>query len=203
VVPEHYHSMCCGQPFESQGYQTAAAHVRNTILQEIARTGRVAITHVLTDTGTCAAALNSVVDATDIVVLTPVQWLLTFVLPNISIQQLPWDVLVYEGCSQSKLHETAHLANVLHGLVRGVHFSSTEYCCGMAGIHGIRYPEVPRRALESVFADTRWDAIQAIITTNTLCSYAIAKNGPVPSYTLLELAAMAAGLCSIPHPRNT
>lgn len=203
VVPEHYHSMCCGQPFESQGYQTAAAHVRNTVLQEIARTGRGAITHVLTDTGTCAAALNSVVDATDIVVLTPVQWLLMFVLPNISIQQLPWDVLVYEGCSQSKLHETEPLANVLHGLVRGVHFSSTEYCCGMAGIHGIRYPEVPKRALESVFADTHWDAIQAIITTNTLCSYAIAKNGPVPSYTLLELAAMAAGLCSIPHPRNT
>jgi D-lactate dehydrogenase len=120
------------------------------------------------------------------------------VLPRVRLEPLIISVAVHPGCGDARVGESGVFFEVARTLAPGAEIPATSHCCGMAGMHGVRYPEVPRTALAPMRDELRNAGKRVVVTGNELCARAIERGTEVPAITLLQLAGIATGLLQAP-----
>ncbi len=193
ILPDTSTTMCCGQPFDSKGLYEASQITRNHTVEGLRRSGIGAHTAVLVDTSTCAVAYRADLEQHHWKVLSPVEWLFTHVLPFVNLKPLNTNIMLHIGCSQLKLSETEMYRTIVESIAGEGSVLVETGCCGMAGIHGVRYPSIPSTALRELHKRTTMEQCSHIVTTNTFCAAGIERfSGGIPTLTIFEMLVQAA-----------
>lgn len=190
-IPEHAQQLCCGQPFESQGFTQAHDVMVDNITARLKPMQQRTDSILVTDTNTCASALTHHLSKDGWIVCSAESWIHQFVLPRLTINKLPVTVAVHPGCGSAKLAEQETVLSVIQNLADHAFIPPISSCCGMGGGHGLKHPEVPTSAIQPMMQSIGNEAIDVLVTGNSFCAYAIEKYGGVRTMTVTEFVAMA------------
>ncbi len=169
---------CCGLVFDSRGLPDAARWIREFSLQQLERhfpyqngafrSDEGKAVEMLIDHSACAA-----------------HWQKR--MPKYPIQDAQWYLLQHGTPSGTLEHVAVHLAC---GIVQSPHFPEIyqqlqryvpaaiiTQCCGMAGDRGIRFPELPRAAIQQLELPK---TIRWLYTTSASCALALQQHCSVP-----------------------
>ena len=190
-IPSNTRELCCGQPFSSKGFPDAA-HQRVdatlNVLQELADTHDAPI---ITDTSTCASALVDASRRQGINVITPGRFLRDVIMPNLTITQRIHHVVLHPGCGSYHNADVDLLRDVCAWAADRVTIPSTAFCCGQAGDHGTRHPEVPAGALSIEAEEIRTLDADVHVSLNAMCQGALGRQTNRKWISVFELLVRA------------
>jgi D-lactate dehydrogenase len=188
IVPEHLNGQCCGQPFQSKGFPEQAASVGGELKRELSALSDAGRLSVVTDASTCAKHLREFPG--DAPVLDSSQFLLSQVLPRLTITRKLPVVAVHHNCSAQRLAEQPMTEAIARACADEVAVLSSVTCCGYAGDKGLFFPELNAHATRFVKADIPTGCTLGVSTVST-CASGLSEHAGVPFVGLASLLEWA------------
>lgn len=187
IIPDDHGTMCCGQPFSSQGFpEAAAARVRATF-EVLTMMTDASDLSVVTDTSTCAAALISASKEYGIDIVSPLRFVEEWILPTLPISRPAGHVVVHPGCGTYHTNDVERMLRICKQVSQRVSLPTTSYCCGQAGLHGKRHPEVPQGALAMEAEEVRSLHGDVHVSLNAMCQQALSMHTKVAWTSVFDL----------------
>jgi D-lactate dehydrogenase len=188
IVPEHLNGQCCGQPFQSKGFPEQAASVGGELKRELSALSDAGRLSIVTDASTCAKHLREFPG--DAPVLDSSQFLLSQVLPRLTITRKLPVVAVHHNCSAQRLAEQPMTEAIARACADEVAVLSSVTCCGYAGDKGLFFPELNAHATRFVKADIPTGCTLGVSTVST-CASGLSEHAGVPFVGLASLLEWA------------
>jgi D-lactate dehydrogenase len=181
VVPDGLEGQCCGQPFLSKGFPEEAERVGGTLVEKLMAGGA----RVLTDASTCAKHLKQF-HAQSVTAADSAEFLLTEVLPKLTIaRKLPM-VAVHQNCSAQRMGEQAAITKLATACAAQIAQLETVSCCGYAGDKGLFTPELNQWATRFVKNDIPAGCDIGVSTVST-CATGLSERAGIPFVSLASL----------------
>ena len=184
IVPDHLNGQCCGQPFQSKGFAEQAATVGGDLKRELSALSDVGRVSVVTDASTCAKHLREFPG--DAPVLDSAQFLLSHVLPRLTITQKLPVVAVHHNCSAQRLAEQPMTEALARACADEIAVLSSVTCCGYAGDKGLYAPELNKWATRFVKNDIPANCTVGVSTVST-CATGLSEHAGIPFVSLASL----------------
>ncbi|WP_240231412.1 FAD-binding and (Fe-S)-binding domain-containing protein [Devosia lacusdianchii] len=188
IVPEHLNGQCCGQPFQSKGFPEQAASVGGELKRELSALSDAGRLSVVTDASTCAKHLREFPG--DAPVLDSSQFLLSHVLPKLTMTRKLPVVAVHHNCSAQRLAEQPMTEAIAAACADRVAVLSSVTCCGYAGDKGLFFPELNAHATRFVRQDIP-DGCTLGVSTVSTCASGLSEHAGVPFVGLASLLEWA------------
>lgn len=188
VVPEHLTGQCCGQPFQSKGFPEQAAEVGKALKEELSTLSDAGRLSVVTDASTCAKHLKEFPG--DAPVADSAQFLVTHVLPKLTLTQKLPVVAVHHNCSAQRLAEQPATEAVAAACAEKLAVLSSITCCGYAGDKGLFTPELNAHATRRVHNDIPDNCTLGVSTVST-CASGLTERADIPFVSLASLLEWA------------
>jgi D-lactate dehydrogenase len=188
IMPEHLNGQCCGQPFQSKGFPEQAAAVGGELKRELSALSDAGRLSVVTDASTCAKHLREFPG--DAPVLDSSQFLLSQVLPRLTITQKLPVVAVHHNCSAQRLAEQPMTEAIARACADEIAVLSSVTCCGYAGDKGLFFPELNAHATRFAKADIPAACTLGVSTVST-CASGLSEHAGVPFVGLASLLEWA------------
>lgn len=188
VVPEHLTGQCCGQPFQSKGFPEQAAEVGKALKAELSTLSDAGRLSVVTDASTCAKHLKEFPG--DAPVADSAQFLVTHVLPKLTLTQKLPVVAVHHNCSAQRLAEQPATEAVAAACAEKLAVLSSITCCGYAGDKGLFTPELNAHATRRVHNDIPDNCTLGVSTVST-CASGLTERADIPFVSLASLLEWA------------
>ncbi|WEK03935.1 MAG: FAD-binding and (Fe-S)-binding domain-containing protein [Candidatus Devosia phytovorans] len=188
VIPEHLNGQCCGQPFQSKGFPGQAAEVGGALRRELSMQSDAGRLSVVTDASTCAKHLKEFPG--DAPVVDSSQFLLSHVLPRLTITQKLGSVAVHHNCSAQRLGEQAMTERLAAACADQVAVLKSVTCCGYAGDKGMFFPELNAHATRFARQDIPAGCTLGVSTVST-CASGLSEHAGVPFVGLASLLEWA------------
>lgn len=188
VVPEHLNGQCCGQPFQSKGFPEQAATVGGALSKELSALSEAGRLSVVTDASTCAKHLREFPG--DAPVLDSSQFLLSQVLPRLSITRKLSSIAVHHNCSAQRLGEQGMTETIAAACAEQVAVLKSVTCCGYAGDKGLFFPELNAHATRFAKGDIPAGCTLGVSTVST-CASGLSEHAGVPFVGLASLLEWA------------
>ncbi len=185
-------AVCCGQIFDSKGLATA----RDEILQQ----SRMVLDRLpvdiplVTDVSTCGAAFHAHASQLGRTVLSPLAFLEEWILPRLTIERHHSHTIVHPGCGVEYSGDHGRLLRVVGAVSERVSVPPSAGCCGMAGDHGLRHPQIVDAALHTELLELEHlgDA-DAFVSLNPVCQAALADRSDRNWISVWELVVSSLG----------
>ncbi len=188
IVPGHLNGQCCGQPFQSKGFPEQAAEVGGALKRELSALSDAGRLSVVTDASTCAKHLREFPG--DAPVLDSSQFLLSQVLPRLTITRKLPVVAVHHNCSAQRLAEQPMTETIAKACADQIAVLSSVTCCGYAGDKGLFFPELNKHATRFVKQDIPAGCTLGVSTVST-CASGLSEHAGVPFVGLASLLEWA------------
>ena len=185
TMPEGLAGLCCGQPFESKGFASAADAKSDELeaaLRETSENGRLPIVF---DTSPCAYRMKRYL-AGRLAVQDSVEFLLASVLPRVRIVPLPGPITVHPVCSVRKMGLVEQLEAVARACSSQVVAVPDVLCCGFAGDRGFSFPELNEHALRRLRASLPASCRRGYSTSRT-CEIGLSEQAGIPYRSVIDL----------------
>jgi D-lactate dehydrogenase len=188
IVPEHLNGQCCGQPFQSKGFPEQAARVGGELKRELSALSDAGRLSVVTDASTCAKHLREFPG--DAPVLDSAQFLLSHVLPRLTVTRKLPVVAVHHNCSAQRLAEQPMTEAIAGACADKIAVLSSVTCCGYAGDKGLFFPELNAHATRFARGDIPAGCTLGVSTVST-CASGLSEHAGVPFVGLASLLEWA------------
>ncbi|SEP62806.1 D-lactate dehydrogenase [Devosia sp. YR412] len=188
LMPEHLNGQCCGQPFQSKGFPEQAAMVGGALKKELSALSEAGRLSVVTDASTCAKHLKEFPG--DAPVLDSSQFLLSQVLPKLSITRKLPSVAVHHNCSAQRLAEQPMTEAIARACAEQIAVLKSVTCCGYAGDKGLFFPELNAHATRFAKAEIPAGCTLGVSTVST-CASGLSEHAGVPFVGLASLLEWA------------
>lgn len=188
IMPEHLNGQCCGQPFQSKGFPEQAARVGGELKRELSALSDAGRLSIVTDASTCAKHLREFPG--DAPVLDSSQFLLSHVLPKLTVTRKLPVVAVHHNCSAQRLAEQPMTEAIAAACADKVAVLSSVTCCGYAGDKGLFFPELNAHATRFVKQDIPEGCTLGVSTVST-CASGLSEHAGVPFVGLASLLEWA------------
>ena len=188
IVPTHLTGQCCGQPFQSKGFPEQAASVGTDLKRELSALSDAGRLSVVTDASTCAKHLREFPG--DAPVLDSSQFLLSQVLPRLTITQKLPVVAVHHNCSAQRLAEQPMTEAIARACADEIAVLSSVTCCGYAGDKGLFFPELNAHATRFAKNDIPAGCTLGVSTVST-CASGLTEHAGMPFVGLASLLEWA------------
>ena len=188
IIPEKLNGQCCGQPFQSKGFPEEGAEVGGALKAELSRLSDAGRLPVVTDASTCAKHLKDFPG--DAPVADSAQFLLSHVLPKLTITQKLGVVAVHHNCSAQRLAEQPMTEAIAAACSDQIAVLSSITCCGYAGDKGLFVPELNAHATRRVGQDIPAGCELGVSTVST-CASGLTEHAGVPFVGLASLLEWA------------
>jgi len=146
IFPAGMEGLCCGMPFSSKGFirvgAEKAAELEST-LREVSNDGEIPI---VCDTSPCLLRMRRIFDPA-LNLYEPIEFVHDFLLPELTLNQLPETIAIHTTCSSQKMGLDAKFLAVAHACAEQVIVPERVGCCGFAGDRGFTFPELNAAAL--------------------------------------------------------
>ncbi|HTN62213.1 MAG TPA: FAD-binding and (Fe-S)-binding domain-containing protein [Devosia sp.] len=188
VMPEHLNGQCCGQPFLSKGFPEQAATVGGALKTQLDTLSGAGKTPVVTDASTCAKHLREFPSTAP--VLDSAEFLVSHILPRLTITQPLPVVAVHHNCSAQRLKEQPLTEAVARACASEIAVLSSVTCCGYAGDKGLFIPELNQHAARFVRNDIPEGCTLGVSTVST-CASGLSEQAGIPFVGLASLLEYA------------
>jgi D-lactate dehydrogenase len=188
IVGESLNGQCCGQPFQSKGFPEQAAEVGGVLKRQLSTLSEAGRLTVLTDASTCAKHLREFPG--DAPVLDSAQFLVTHVLPRLTVTQKLPVVAVHHNCSAQRLAEQPMTEALASACAERIAVLSSVTCCGYAGDKGLFFPELNAHATRFARNDIPEGCTLGVSTVST-CASGLSEHAGVPFVSLPSLLEWA------------
>jgi D-lactate dehydrogenase len=148
IYPENMNSLCCGMAFSSKGYTEAAEKKSGELETALLKASSNGEYPVLCDMSPCLYTMKENMKST-LKLYEPVEFIMTYLLPNLTIRPLDEVVTVFPVCSMKKMGLDSKLADLARICAAKVIVADTN-CCGFAGDRGFTYPELNKHGLRNL-----------------------------------------------------
>jgi D-lactate dehydrogenase len=180
MVPDGLDGQCCGQPFLSKGFPEQSRQVGERLVNQLDAGTR----RVLTDASTCAKHLKE--HHGNVTVADSAEFLVTEVLPRLTVHRRLPAVAVHHNCSAQRMKEQAAITAVAAACADIVAPLETVSCCGYAGDKGLFAPELNAWATRFVKNDIPAGCTVGVSTVST-CATGLSEHAGIPFVSLASL----------------
>ncbi len=148
IYPEKLNDLCCGMAFSSKGYSKAGEKKSAELEAALLKASENGIYPVLCDMSPCLYTMKENMRS-GLKLYEPVEFILEWLLPYLSITPLEEEITVFPVCSMKKMELDGKLADLARLCAKDVIVPETN-CCGFAGDRGFTFPELNRHGLSSL-----------------------------------------------------
>lgn len=146
ILPPNRDALCCGMPFESQGYFETADELSAVLEKTLLECSNNGEYPVLCDTSPCVYRMKRVMDKR-LTILDTVEFIHDCLLDKLDISQSPETVAVHVTCSATKMGLAEKFKAIAEACATKVIMPAKVKCCGFAGDKGFELPELNESAL--------------------------------------------------------
>ncbi len=148
VFPENLDKLCCGMAFSSKGYKKAGEKKSAELESALLKASNNGQYPVLCDMSPCLYTMRENMKS-NLRLYEPVEFISTFLLPQLIIKPLDETITVFPVCSMKKMGLDGDLADLARKCAKEVIVPETN-CCGFAGDRGFSYPELNEHGLRQI-----------------------------------------------------
>ena len=166
VYPDERAALCCGQPFESKGFDNTAAAKMQQLEAALMRASRNGQDPILFDTSPCAFRARRDLKS-GLAVYDVADFLHDFVLERLNITKVDETVALHPTCSTIKMGLQIKLKAIAEACAERVVVPPQVHCCGWSGDRGFTYPELNASALKDLRAALPEACVSGYSTSRT------------------------------------
>lgn len=178
TIPAGAIGTCCGMPFSSKGYDAAyQATIHQSIEKfwEWSEHGKYAI---IIDTTSCTHSLRTCLNSlsnTDkdiyrqLTFLDGIEFIHDVLLPRLTINPVPTDVILHPNCSARKLGLDFKMTAIAKRCARSAAVPLELDCCAFAGDRGFLFPELTASATKKESAEVNLHNYGGYYSSNITC----------------------------------
>jgi D-lactate dehydrogenase len=148
IYPEKMNKLCCGMAFSSKGYTRAGEKKSHELEEALLKASNSGEYPVLCDMSPCLYTMKENMKS-GLKLYEPVEFIMNYLLPNLSITPVDETITVFPVCSMKKMGLDGKLAELARLCARDVVVADTN-CCGFAGDRGFTYPELNEHGLRNL-----------------------------------------------------
>lgn len=148
IFPENLNNLCCGMPFLSKGYKKAGEKKSQELEAALIKASKNGEYPVLCDMSPCLFTMKENFKS-DLKLYEPVEFITTFLLPNLNISPVNEAITIFPVCSMKKMGLDGKLIELALMCAKEVIVADTN-CCGFAGDRGFIYPELNKHGLRNL-----------------------------------------------------
>ncbi|EDM27986.1 D-lactate dehydrogenase, putative [Lentisphaera araneosa HTCC2155] len=183
LMPPNQKQLCCGMPYESKGFNDAAA-IKLIELQEslldLSEQGNIPI---VCDNSPCSFhMLNTLTDQLRILDAAS---FFADKLDLLNIQKTQMPLLTFSVCSQQKAGESHALSKIAQACSKKVKSVEEIACCGFAGDRGFSHPELNESSLQEI--RTQAQGCDKGYSTSRSCEIGLKTHSGIPFNSILQL----------------
>jgi D-lactate dehydrogenase len=165
IYPEKVNSLCCGMAFTSKGYIKAGEKKSMELEAALLHASNDGEYPVLCDMSPCLYTMKENMKS-NLKLYEPVEFITTYLLPNLEIKQSDETITVFPVCSMKKMNLDKNLISLARTCARKVIVADTN-CCGFAGDRGLTYPELNKHGLRNLKAQLPEEVKHGYSTSRT------------------------------------
>ena len=185
LFPEKFENICCGLPFDSQGFPAQAKQKKNELSACLKLLSQNSKIPVISDNSGCANHCSQL-QLEGLTVIDPIAFACTHLLPRLTITPKQETIMLHITCSIRR----QGLAQALIALAR---YCATEVvipediaCCGWAGSKGFTTPELNQSALATLKSQVPEHCKRGFSSSLT-CEIGLSQHSGVPYQSILYL----------------
>lgn len=141
IYPEGLNRLCCGMAFSSKGYKEEGAKKSKELEDALFKASEGGKIPVLFDMSPCFYTFHEANGNKDLKIYDPVEFMLDFVMPKLTVKNPKKLATVFPVCSVKKIGMEQKLYQLTQMCAEKVTFVETN-CCGFAGDRGFTFPEL-------------------------------------------------------------
>lgn len=139
-------NLCCGMPFSSKGYKSTGNMMKNKLLNEILEVSKEFKKPIIVDMSPCAENLITELKDSRYEILDSVTFL-NNIKGSLKLNKLDETFYGHTVCSSQKMDDSNSLKSIVKSCVKNYEFPVQDFCCGMGGDRGLRYPDLPENSI--------------------------------------------------------
>lgn len=148
LYPSNLDSHCCGMPFSSKGYAEANLLQSKQLEDELMTISENGKYPILYDMSPCFYHSKEEFNAA-LQLVDPIEFMLNYVLPKLTIKNKKDSVVVFPVCSVKKIGKMEQLTAIAESCAHQVTLIDSN-CCGFAGDRGFLVPELNEHGLREL-----------------------------------------------------
>jgi D-lactate dehydrogenase len=148
LYPENLNDHCCGMAFLSKGYLKAGEKKSAELESALLKASQNGKYPVLCDMSPCLYTMRENMKS-GLKLFEPVEFILEFLLPYLTITPMNDVISVFPVCSMKKMELDGKLAELARICAKEVIVTEAN-CCGFAGDRGFTFPELNSHGLSNL-----------------------------------------------------
>jgi D-lactate dehydrogenase len=148
VFPENLDNLCCGMAFSSKGYIKAGDKKSSELESALLKASNNGEYPVLFDMSPCLYTMKENMKS-GLKLYEPVEFILSFLLPRLTIEPVDETITVFPVCSMKKMGLDEKLTELARICAKNVIVAEAN-CCGFAGDRGFTFPELNKHGLRNL-----------------------------------------------------
>ena len=184
IFPDNMDNLCCGMAFMSKGF-TDAGHKKSEELEAaLLKASNFGEYPVLCDMSPCLFTMKENMKST-LKLCEPVEFISTYLLPNLKITPVKDPVAVFAVCSMKKMGLETKLEELAKICSTEVTISESN-CCGFAGDRGFTHPELNAHGLRNLKEQMK-EGIRYGYSTSRTCETGLSLHSGIPYKSIVYL----------------
>ena len=184
IFPDNLDKLCCGMAFSSKGYSEAGEKKSKELEAELLKASNNGEYPVLCDMSPCLFTMKENMKS-GIKLYEPVEFILTCLLPGLSITPTDETITVFPVCSMKKMGLDGKLVELAKICAKKVIVADTN-CCGFAGDLGFTYPELNEHGLRNLKAQLP-ESVKHGYSTSRTCEIGLSLHTGISHKSIVYL----------------
>jgi len=143
IYPENINALCCGMAFSSKGYKEEGLKKSKELEDALYTASEEGKHPILFDMSPCFYTFHENYNKNRITIYDPIEFMLDYVMPNLTIKNKKDIITVFPVCSVKKIGMEEKLVELSKMCANKIKLVDSN-CCGFAGDRGFTYPELNR-----------------------------------------------------------
>ena len=185
IFPEKIENICCGLPFDSQGFPAQAKQKSDELLasfKSLSQNGKIP---VISDNSGCANYCLPI-QLQGLSVIDPIAFACTHLLPRLAITPKQETVMLHITCSIRHQGLAKNLVTLARRCATEVVIPTDIDCCGWAGSKGFTTPELNQSALSTLKSQVPAHSKRGFSSSLT-CEIGLSQHSGIPYQSILYL----------------
>lgn len=183
-IPKDISGTCCGQIFSSKGFSSAYQHTVNDTVSKMWEWSNGGALPIVLDITSCTLTLQDCGHALTpenkqkfdaMQIIDSVDYILNYLLPNISIAKKKDNITLHPVCSLQKMGLEAKFVSIAKHLADEVNVPVNAGCCGMAGDRGFLFPELTASATKPEATEVNQQQYSGYYSSGKTCEIAMSE----------------------------
>lgn len=188
VLPEHLDALCCGQMFESKGYNPQAKEKRETLIQTLIKASRNGQDPIYIDNSSCSLRMVEEIksQALNLKIYDSVAFIYTHLLDKLAFHPINESIALHITCSSQHLAQDKAFINILQHCTTGkVVIPERIHCCAFAGDKGFNVPELNAHSLRSLKDEVK--QCQQGVSNSRTCEIGLTEHSGIDYQNIVYL----------------